>query len=157
MRLIKQRKNECYLCTLAMLSDRSVDEILAHASVLSPYQHSWGMFTSTGNQGDIDLTYRALARKYVPWLMGVGSGLNVKEMLTKPNFFMLSDDYIAETGEGIGVALLACPNPVGAHIVAWQDGLIYDSSIDQPLDSFEHFVAVASHGMVPFKVIRKPE
>src|SRR5580765_5416329 len=135
MKHIKQRKNECYLTTLAMLTGKSVDEILASAQVMSPYTHSWDSFTSFDPMSDIKIVYKALARKYAPWLASQIDFPNSRDIY-KPGFFDISsDDYIDLTEEGRGAILLVATNPFCAHICAFENGIIYDSALAEPMDA----------------------
>src|SRR5689334_8814989 len=129
---IKQGKNECFPTVLAMLTGKSVDEIIASARVISPRVHSWDEATANSDHnGDAAMVYRHLARKYTPYLLDYVAPVNVKQ-ISEAGLFMSYRHFIELTKHGRGAVVMCSrfiSRPAG-HIAAYETGLIYCGNMD---------------------------
>jgi hypothetical protein len=152
---IKQQKDECFPTTLAMLAGVDVNKILADAQAISPITHSWASFTSYDNPDAITMTYRALCRKYAPWLIDYCEPVRAFDM-ARDNKFMGYDEYMKKTANGRGAVLL-CSRYLSkpcAHICAFENGVIYCSGQDAPMSARDYYIKMASRTpLCPYAVV----
>src|SRR5690349_3960991 len=106
MKHVKQGMNECFPTVLAMLTDTDVNKIIADAQVISPLCHSWDAATANADpNGDAAMVYRALARKYAPYLLDYVAPVNVKQIAEK-GLFMSYRAFIEQTKHGKGAVVM---------------------------------------------------
>lgn len=155
MKHIKQGTNECFPTVLAMLTDQDVNKILAEAQAISPITHSWGDFAATGNPEEITLTYRALCRKYAIWLIDYCEPVSAFKT-ARDNKYLSYEVYMDKTARGRGVVLLCSRfmSRPGAHICAFEEGVIYCSGMDGPISAHDYYVKCAMHSILcPYAVV----
>ncbi len=156
---IKQGHNECFPTVLAMLSGVDVNKIIADSKALSPTVHSWSDAVSVpsklGELTEVELVYRALARKYAPYLLEHVAPVNVKEMGDRKAFLSYGEfRELTRLGKG---AVILCSRyismPAG-HIAAYEQGLIYCGNMEGPVSSHEYYKWLATKTpMCPVYVI----
>lgn len=144
MQHIKQGDLACFPTVLAMLSGNDVNKIIAEAQLINPLVHSWGdaMLQAMSKPGDdLDMVYKALARKYAPYLIEHTSPVRVKD-IGAAGKFMSYHAFISATATGRGAILLcsrfiSCP---AAHIAAFEQGIIFDPGLDGPIPAHDYYV-----------------
>ncbi len=157
MKHLKQGLNECFPTVLAMLTDNDVNKIIADAKILSPLVHSWSD-ASSGHcelNDDMAMVYRALARKYAPYLLDYVAPVNVKQTADK-GLFMSYRAFIEQTRQGKGAVVMCSrfiSRPAG-HIAAYENGLIYCGNMDGPMSAHDYYKFLATQTVLcPFAVI----
>lgn len=146
MKHIKQGLNECFPTVLAMLSGIDVNKILADAQVISPVVHNWARFNAgeVKPDDDVSMVYRALARKYAPYLVEHCAPVSVNVLL-RDNRYLGYYEFIAKTARGKGAVLLGSrfrTKPC-AHIAAYEDGLIYCGNQDGTMKARDYYILCA--------------
>lgn len=155
MQFIKQGKDECYIATLAMLSGVDYNKILSDATAISPVIHNWSMFTNAANPDDITMSYRALARKYAPYLMDYCDPVSSYKIAEQRKFIGYAE-YMEKTSLGRGAVLLASRylSRPGAHIAAYETGVIYCPSQDGPMSARDYYIKCASKTtLCPYAIV----
>jgi len=158
MKHIKQRKNECFITVLAMLSDTDVNKIIADAQIITPTQHSWSDYLSSSApkpDDDAHMVFRALARKYAPYLVDHCGPASVKEVAEK-KLYLTCAEFERKTARGKGAVIMVSRflSRPGAHIAAYENGLIYCSDQDGPMTAREYYKFLATQTILcPFAVI----
>jgi hypothetical protein len=152
MEHIKQADDECFPTVLAMLTGVDVNKILADTQALSPVAHSWTDYLNSSNdiekQEEIANTYRSLCRKYAPYLIdapAIGSFIKVtdcieKSLYLKYDTFML---FIKSFRRGAIISCSRFKSIPGAHIAAFESGLVYDGNLDGPILAHEYYKKLA--------------
>lgn len=155
MRHIKQRKNECFPTVLAMLTGIDVNKILAESQTINPVYHSWSDAMRLGDQTNITMAYRALARKYAPYLIDHVEPFNT-EKLINGKLYMSYQDYAQQTKLGRGALILGSRyrSTPAAHIAAYENGLIYCSDCDSAVTSREYWIFLSEKTpLCPIRVV----
>jgi hypothetical protein len=155
MKHIKQATNECFPTTLAMLTDRDVNEILAASQAISPIQHSWSSFTSTDNPEDITMTYRALARKYAPYLIDYCEPVSAFKIAEQKKYIGYQAFInMTATGKGAVLSVSRYIDKPLAHICAYEKGVVYDGCLDKELLSHDYYVNLAKKTVLcPYAIV----
>jgi len=153
---IKQGKNECFPTVLAMLTGKSVDEIIASARIISPLVHSWDEARADSDlDGNAAMVYRHLARKYAPYLLDYVAPVNVKN-ISERKLFMPYATFVEATRQGRGAVVMCSrfiSRPAG-HIAAFENGLIYCGNMEGPMPAYDYYKLLASKTVLcPFAVI----
>ena len=144
MKHIKQGDLACFPTVLAMLSGTDVNKIMADAQVINPLVHTWGdaMMQQMAKPGDdLDMIYKALARKYAPYLIDHTSPVRVKDV-SAAGRYMSYQAFISATATGRG-AIFLCSRYISrpcAHIAAFEQGVIFDPGLEGPISAHDYYV-----------------
>jgi hypothetical protein len=157
MEHIKQGNNQCFPTVLAMLSGTDVNKILAESQAMSPIVHSWADYLKDeGNADEITNTYRALCRKYAPYLIDYCKPISVNDCIQRKLYmsYAMFTAFIAQNRRG---AVLLCSrfrSQPCAHIAAFENSLIYDGNLDGPVTAHEYYKMLATKTvMCPYAVV----
>jgi len=158
---IKQATNECFPTVLAMLSGTDVNKVLADTQAISPITHSWTSYIDTGNRDkdtadEVTAVYRALARKYAPYLIDYVAPVSVKDCIEK-SLYLNYEAFMTFVKKLRRGAIISCSRfksiPV-AHIAAFENGLVYDGNLDGPISAHEYYKKLANDTpMCPIAVV----
>lgn len=151
MRHIKQRLNECFPTVIAMLNDMDVDAIIAEFQITSTTRHDWASFLASNPTPDpnildeVTLTYRAICRKYAPYLLDHVRPVNAIDVATR-GLFMSYNDYRLKTSEGKGAVLMCTrlKSQAGGHIAAYERGKMYCGNQDGPMSAKDYWILLAT-------------
>jgi len=144
-----------------MLNDMDVDAIIGEFQITSATMHDWDSLLATNRSPDPDmlddaaLTYRAICRKYAPYLIEYTRPVSAIDIASK-GLFMAYRDYILKTALGKGAVVMCSrlKSQPGAHIAAYECGQIYCSDQDGPMGAKEYWIMLATTTILcPFKVI----
>lgn len=131
MRHVKQNKNECILATISALTDTPYGEIRARANRLArrvgldSYQ---AMFDRGRTEADWHPVIETLGKQY---------RFNYVPLLTPRRNKEWSLVHLTPAKlKRKGFILLRFPN--SRHIVAFENGLVYDGNADRPLSTKEY-------------------
>ena len=163
MQHLKQGELACFPTVLAMLSGIDVNKILADAQVINPLVHTWAdaMTKNMSQPGDdLDMVYKALARKYAPYLIDHTAPVKVKDVGAAKQY-MSYQAFISTTATGRG-AILLCSRFISiprAHIAAFEQGVIFDPGLDGSMPAHDYYVMLSkvkpgTPGIAPLCPIR---
>jgi hypothetical protein len=161
MEHIKQGNDECFPTVLAMLTGVDVNKILAETQAISPCVHSWASYLGTGYRDqetaeEITNVYRALASKYAPYLIDHVKPVSVKDCIEK-SLYLKYDTFMIFVKSFRRGAIISCSrykSTPGAHIAAFENGLVYDGNLDGPVSAHEYYKKLAKDTpMCPIAVV----
>jgi hypothetical protein len=144
-----------------MLSDTDVNKILAETQAISPCVHSWASYLNTGNRDsetaeEITNVYRSLCRKYAPYLIDYVKPFSVKDCIERKLYLSYEAfmHFVKSFRRGAVISCSRYKSRPGAHIAAFELGLVYDGNLDGPISAHEYYKKLAKDTtMCPIAVV----